>query len=246
MASEQELKRKLEIAMAASLQNKWPEAEKLYEDVVKDLPNVEATNPAMEGVARAYYSLALALNGNQAKDRIRLSKALSEAKEAIRAFQQTNEPPQSVALAYRAIGMSILFMISQEVIWDDQWPTLYPEGISALKKAIELDPQDQQARKYLGLLQSAQNVAKLHGAKTGGCFIATASYGSMVAPEVVAFRQFRDKVLLRSNLGRTFVAFYYLTSPPLALLLSKHEHLRVLTRRFVLEPLLGVITKGRK
>lgn len=246
MASEQELRGNLEIAMAAVLQNKWPEAEKLYEYVVKDLPIVEPANPAMEGVARTYYSLALALNGNQARDRSRLDSALREAKQAIRAFQQTNEPPQSVALAHRAIGMSIYFMIAQGIIRDDEWPTLYPEGISALKKAIELDPQDEQARKYLRSLDSVQNEAKLLGAKTGGCFIATASYGSASASEVVAFRQFRDEVLLYSKLGRTFVAFYYFISPPFALMLAKRERLRVLTRRFVLEPLLYAITKGRK
>lgn len=80
--------------------------------------------------------------------------------------------------------------------------------------------------------------------KSGGCFIATATYGSPLAPEVATLRQFRDDVLLGSKLGRTFVSFYYSLSPPLAALISKHLRLQALTRRFMLEPLLLLIKKG--
>lgn len=79
----------------------------------------------------------------------------------------------------------------------------------------------------------------------GGCFIATAAYGSALAPEVMIFRQFRDEVLLHSGLGRTTIGLYYFISPPIASLLSKHERLRALTRRYLLEPILGFIKKGR-
>jgi tetratricopeptide (TPR) repeat protein len=81
--------------------------------------------------------------------------------------------------------------------------------------------------------------------KSGGCFIATATYGSPLSPEVATLRQFRDDVLLCSKLGRAFVNFYYFVSPPLAALISKHKRFQTLTRRFMLEPILHLIKKKR-
>lgn len=78
--------------------------------------------------------------------------------------------------------------------------------------------------------------------KSGNCFIATAAYGSPLAPEVEIFRRFRDGVLLVSSLGKRFVGLYYFVSPPLASLISKHKCLQTLTRRFLLEPILHLIT----
>ena len=79
--------------------------------------------------------------------------------------------------------------------------------------------------------------------KKSGCFIATAAYGSQFAPEVLAFRRFRDEVLLASKIGTGFVKFYYFISPPLASLISKHRSFRVLTIRFLLKPALHLIKK---
>ena len=41
------------------------------------------------------------------------------------------------------------------------------------------------------------------------CFVATAVYGDNNAPQVQILREFRDKVLMESNIGRSFVNFYY-------------------------------------
>jgi len=42
-----------------------------------------------------------------------------------------------------------------------------------------------------------------------GCFIATAVYGDINAPEVQTLREFRDSVLMNSDLGRRIVDWYY-------------------------------------
>lgn len=51
--------------------------------------------------------------------------------------------------------------------------------------------------------------------KTGGCYVATAVYGSYEAPEVMVLRRWRDEFLAYSALGRQFIRIYYATSPAL-------------------------------
>jgi hypothetical protein len=69
----------------------------------------------------------------------------------------------------------------------------------------------------------------------GPCFIATAAYGSRMVKEVAALRNFRDNVLLKNSLGKSFVKFYYEISPPLADYIGEHVILRTATR-FALTP----------
>jgi hypothetical protein len=53
-----------------------------------------------------------------------------------------------------------------------------------------------------------------------GCFIATAVYGSYGADEVLVLRDFRDRELASSGLGRFAIRLYYFVSPPIAELLE--------------------------
>ncbi len=64
----------------------------------------------------------------------------------------------------------------------------------------------------------------------GGCFIATAAYGSPMAPDVRIFRLFRDGVLMNTRIGRAFVSLYYRFSPPLAEAISGSPALRFAVR----------------
>lgn len=48
---------------------------------------------------------------------------------------------------------------------------------------------------------------------SGGCYIATAVYGSYDCPEVWTLRRFRDKTLAETWYGRLFIRFYYAVSP---------------------------------
>jgi len=71
----------------------------------------------------------------------------------------------------------------------------------------------------------------------GFCFIATATFESVEAPEVIFLREFRDDVLLKRVVGRTIVDAYYRLSPPLAKLISQSKMLkrssRVILSQFV-------------
>jgi len=56
--------------------------------------------------------------------------------------------------------------------------------------------------------------------KVGGCLIATASYGSELAPQVQQLRELRDNTVLQTESGSAFMAgfnqFYYSFSPTIA------------------------------
>jgi hypothetical protein len=66
--------------------------------------------------------------------------------------------------------------------------------------------------------------------KKGGCFIATATYGSPLHPYVGTLRDFRDRFLMPSKFGRVLVNFYYMHSPFVAALITKHKALKVAVR----------------
>ncbi len=78
------------------------------------------------------------------------------------------------------------------------------------------------------------------GGGGSGCFIATAAFGSYLDPHVMVLRHFRDNVLLQSELGTSFVKFYYIHSPPIADFIAKHDILR-LAMRLALTPLIFAV-----
>jgi len=67
----------------------------------------------------------------------------------------------------------------------------------------------------------------------GWCFIATAVYGDYYAPEVIALRRFRDETLEPHAFGRSFIAFYYRFSPPVAAFLTHQPRLSAFVRLFL-------------
>ena len=73
-----------------------------------------------------------------------------------------------------------------------------------------------------------------------GCFIATAAYGSYLAPEVNVLRRFRDHYLITNEPGRWFVSMYYEYSPPVAEIIRDNAILRVATRT-VLTPIVWLV-----
>lgn len=61
----------------------------------------------------------------------------------------------------------------------------------------------------------------------GGCFIATAAFGSYFNPYVRILRDFRDTFLLTNRAGSAFVAWYYRVSPSIADRIRTRESLKI-------------------
>lgn len=62
------------------------------------------------------------------------------------------------------------------------------------------------------------------------CFVATAAYGSSLDPHIDTFRDFRFKVLLRSELGRKLNYAYYNYGPKMARFIKDREWAQTLSR----------------
>jgi parallel beta-helix repeat protein len=79
------------------------------------------------------------------------------------------------------------------------------------------------------------------------CFIATATYGSAMAPEVQFLRNFRAETVLTTFTGRQFMAvfngIYYRFSPTIASGIASNEGLRTVARG-VLFPLIRILQIG--
>lgn len=68
---------------------------------------------------------------------------------------------------------------------------------------------------------------------SGGCYIATMAYGDYDHPQVQILRKFRDESLATSIFGRSFIRFYYATSPHLVRLLKNNERINQLIRNLL-------------
>lgn len=78
------------------------------------------------------------------------------------------------------------------------------------------------------------------GGSGGGCFIATAAYGTPYDERITILRQFRDRWMLRTAPGRYLVDIYYQHSPPLARYIAEKPGLKFLVR-LALTPVIAVI-----
>jgi hypothetical protein len=71
---------------------------------------------------------------------------------------------------------------------------------------------------------------KANFSRSGGCFIATAAYGTPMAEEIQVLRDFRDEYLLTNPAGQALVGLYYRVSPPMAEFITEHPSLKPVVR----------------
>ena len=87
---------------------------------------------------------------------------------------------------------------------------------------LEIEPENPiiQRNKELTLEKINEQETIESSQQGGGCLIATATYGSELAPQVQQLRELRDNSLLQTKSGTSFMStfnqFYYLFSPTIA------------------------------
>jgi hypothetical protein len=122
-------------------------------------------------------------------------------------------------------------------------PTLSPGQVTVYATASKGSSTAPPAQTQFTILQQAGSTTST-SQPSSKCFIATATYGSEISPEVALLRHFRDAEVLQTSAGGGFMlafnAFYYSFSPQVALVISSHEALRA-AMRFILYPLVGIL-----
>ena len=76
----------------------------------------------------------------------------------------------------------------------------------------------------------------------GGCYVATAVYGSYDCPQVWTLRRYRDEVLSESRYGRNFIRAYYAVSPTLVKWFGNHGLFKTVWKK-VLDRMVGDLQK---
>lgn len=117
--------------------------------------------------------------------------------------------------------------------------TLFTEKNALKTDEYGVASVDADGNETLKMVTVKDTVPAAGSSSNGGCFIATAAFGSYEAPAVKTLRTFRDRVLLSTAPGRAFVAAYYQISPPLADFIATSPLLKSIVR-IILLPLIGI------
>ncbi len=129
-----------------------------------------------------------------------------------------------------------------EVTFEDKFGPIaaiaWQEGIRLHKRYISYLVDKEGNKKTI--LEYAEKIKKydpefktpeVDTSSAGGCYVATAVYGSYDCPEVWTLRRFRDNTLDATWYGRLFIKIYYAISPTLVKWFGKTEWFKTMWRK---------------
>lgn len=142
--------------------------------------------------------------------------------------------------------------VSYKVELDDDYEKNYVDAVDKIKEVTKKIQQFEPEYKAViplnqinqkKLWDDAVNMNQSLSQKSA-CFIATAAYDSPMATEVVVLREYRNRYLQNTILGKMFVDLYYHISPPIAKTISKSKVLKTITK-LLLKPVISLIKRYR-
>jgi len=185
--------------------------------------------------AQLYANLQKPGNGREAQE-----KMLACYEQALKVVK---DPAAEAELRYRYAlacrDASAVAGITKEQVTENLQKALSLAGVNselALACAKELGIDPSAARQLQAAAAAGGEKPAEQEPKKGGCFIATACYGSYDAPDVMVLRQFRDDVMLQSRIGKGLVSLYYTVSPPVADFIAARAGLKKLVREIFIAP----------
>ncbi len=112
-----------------------------------------------------------------------------------------------------------------------------PDGTDPVGKCVTCGKEVYLCDKHFKRLKDDEVFCNEHESE---CFIATAVFGTPLDPHLDILREFRDKWLLTTPIGRVAVFTYYEISPPIARKTRKSPILKKIFRTILVEPGLGL------
>lgn len=199
----------------------WEEVEKYYNMVEQNAPN------NMEAVFFSAFGKAmLSLTDGDYYKRQQKFTVLNKSISVINDYYEvTDEDKEAVLIK---ISDAIIKMFSVTYVYNTQVGAAvggnqWQKGILNGTKNAFITELKQIAEKhndaYIQELITKMNVLQT----AGGCYVATAVYGSYDCPQVWTLRRFRDYTLAETWYGRAFIHTYYAISPTLVKWFGKTE-----------------------
>lgn len=211
-------------ARRAKQKEDWEETEKYYNMVEQYEPNnIEAIFYSAYGKVRRALTVA-DFNAQQTSIKI-LDKSISIIDDN---FELTTFDDNRVIIEHMVedvIGLNSVSMVAATAIDNPNQYINEHQNRSDIKKLrstmteslnnilSKIPSNDQEKRETI-----QNSIAKLKepvAEKSGGCYVATAVYGSYDCPQVWTLRRFRDDKLAKNWYGRAFIYTYYAISPRL-------------------------------
>ena len=191
----------------------WEEVEKYYNMVEQNAPN------NMEAVFFSAFGKAmLSLTDSDYYKRQQKFTVLNKSISVINDYYEVTDENKEAVLT--KISDAIIKMFSVTYVYNTQ--TGAAVGGNQWQKNILNGTKDAFITELKQIAEKHDDayiqelITKMNGLQTaGGCYVATAVYGSYDCPQVWILRRFRDHTLAETWYGRAFIRTYYAISPTL-------------------------------
>ena len=226
-------------AMSCKIAEIWSAANSLYNCIspIMELVNDNVTNEEERALVieelKLRYSLAAKM----------LSGAAKSHYDDIDAQIKDNYTQEYINNAAECANILYLFGNALEIYFADKYGA---DAAYSWKGAIEIHNQ---YLPYLADKESNKNQMKEYADKirkyeadyqvpqfnesSGGCYVATAVYGSYDCPQVWTLRRYRDYTLAETWFGRAFIKAYYATSPTMVKRFGETTWFKTIGRKFL-------------